>query len=408
MKAFTAFGWQGVDKVYTLPWLRNTVEITSEPDRIAQYARTAFTRSRTLMALLTAFHLSRGSILVSSDAHAAHLRGKLIKRFPALPAYPAIARDLVERLLHPAQQVSGASLTIRSGDAVREMYLTLLQSMLGVRILPPLQGFIDAADFSPGWRPLRMEAFLYSLNLHLPIFAPVRWAMDIGLFHQARRMRRVARSLETLVCSASVPLAGSWLEALIDERIAGRMTRAQFRGEITAILVSSFSLASTLTFMLQCLAAVPHYRAKIQADPDFARHFLAEVLRLYPPFHQFGYQPIIEAGARPGSATTDLLISALFLHRNPAIWDLPNHFRPERFEEQTASNRFHYLPFGMGPRLCPGRSYALRLLTEVLKFLCSDACPVVLQPVAAMPLARAGRIISYPVDDRITVTAAPI
>ena len=59
------------------------------------------------------------------------------------------------------------------------------------------------------------------------------------------------------------------------------------------------------------------------------------------------------------------------MHRNPAFWDEPEEFRPERFTRDRAAARppFAYFPFGGGPRLCIGHNFALlesQLITATL------------------------------------------
>lgn len=52
-------------------------------------------------------------------------------------------------------------------------------------------------------------------------------------------------------------------------------------------------------------------------------------------------------------------------HRNPENFIQPEKFDPSRFEREGAAP-FTFVPFGGGPRMCPGREYA-RL--EILVFI---------------------------------------
>jgi cytochrome P450 len=61
---------------------------------------------------------------------------------------------------------------------------------------------------------------------------------------------------------------------------------------------------------------------------------------------------------RPGNL---VIISAYAVHRIPSLWKNPEEFRPERFEpgQEEQKNKFAYLPFGAGPRICMGMSFAM-------------------------------------------------
>ncbi|GJM92518.1 hypothetical protein PR202_ga08995 [Eleusine coracana subsp. coracana] len=60
-----------------------------------------------------------------------------------------------------------------------------------------------------------------------------------------------------------------------------------------------------------------------------------------------------------------LLVNAYAIHRDPAIWEKPEQFSPERFEHGKAEGKF-MIPFGMGRRKCPGENLAMRTMGLVL------------------------------------------
>ena len=67
------------------------------------------------------------------------------------------------------------------------------------------------------------------------------------------------------------------------------------------------------------------------------------------------------------------IISPWLLHRSAKSWPHPTEFRPERFLGETATKaRPDYIPFGLGPRLCIGRDFALVELTILLVELLRD------------------------------------
>src|SRR5262249_45767905 len=56
-----------------------------------------------------------------------------------------------------------------------------------------------------------------------------------------------------------------------------------------------------------------------------------------------------------------LLMSQWVMHRDPRFFDAPEEFRPERWADGLAQHipKYAYFPFGGGPRLCIGNTFAL-------------------------------------------------
>lgn len=95
----------------------------------------------------------------------------------------------------------------------------------------------------------------------------------------------------------------------------------------------------------------------------YARQVVQEALRLFPPVYAVlrdCVQPADLEG-HPVLRGDAFLISVCGLHRNPRLWDEPDRFRPERFEESSGGSirKYQYMPFGAGRHVCIGRHLAL-------------------------------------------------
>ena len=110
---------------------------------------------------------------------------------------------------------------------------------------------------------------------------------------------------------------------------------------------------------------------------------LEESLRLFPPAALLSRECIAEdwlAGVRIPAGTT-VSVAPYLLHRHRALWKNPDSFDPNRFlgAHREKIDRWAYIPFGAGPRVCIGMSFALQeaviVLAHVLRAFCFDLLP---------------------------------
>lgn len=407
------FIWKGNGRVYSLPWLRNRIEYSADPDRVKEYLKGGgFTRSQLTMDMLTRFHLSNNSIVVSDDKHAQLLREIFLERMPSQDRFHGIARELVNEVFITSAKEAADSPVHISSKLIRGVYISLLSNLLGADLQKPLEEFIDNIDFRPGTRPMHLDGIMYAFGLQLPGFSPMRTLIDLVFFKGEHYTRNIARKLEKMVLDYALPKQDSWYSALLGLKESGKLTQTQLKGELTSILVSSYALSSSMSSMLLCLAARREYVNKIRHDESLAKCFVNEVLRLYPPFRQFGYEKkgVWEKSGRPKDDSTDFMVSAFGLHRNESAWDEPESFHPERFLTPGSVGGCKFLPFGMGSRSCVGRLYSTRMLIEVLKYVCSEECGFELDLPTDyeanqidLPIGASGRLVSFPLDDRVYV-----
>ncbi|CAG2171134.1 unnamed protein product, partial [Oppiella nova] len=63
----------------------------------------------------------------------------------------------------------------------------------------------------------------------------------------------------------------------------------------------------------------------------------------------------------------DIRVPTVQLHRDPEYWSEPNRFDPNRFmDKKTVIDPVMYQPFGVGPRICPGKRFGLLEIKLIL------------------------------------------
>lgn len=107
----------------------------------------------------------------------------------------------------------------------------------------------------------------------------------------------------------------------------------------------------------------------------YARGFVNEVLRLYPPtwVSGRGISEPIELGGRRLPANQFVSFSPYLLHRDPRWWDEPEKFAPERWLGARPPHAPHaFLPFGAGTRVCIATHLGTAILTLAAARLASE------------------------------------
>lgn len=94
-----------------------------------------------------------------------------------------------------------------------------------------------------------------------------------------------------------------------------------------------------------------------------------EALRLYPPAAFLSRTArvadrICGREILPGDT---VMLPIYALHRHHLLWDRPDAFDPDRFRQTP--DRYAFLPFGAGPRICIGASFAMHEAVIILSTL---------------------------------------
>ncbi|MGW3010195.1 cytochrome P450 [Streptomyces sp. NPDC001219] len=107
-------------------------------------------------------------------------------------------------------------------------------------------------------------------------------------------------------------------------------------------------------------------------DPETPnRHILYEAMRLLPPSWNILRNACPEYPRIDGriGADDDVLLLPLLSHRDPKLWDDPDEFRPERWENLDPDTAPGYLPFGHSSERCWGRHMVMPLAELLLDLI---------------------------------------
>jgi len=144
----------------------------------------------------------------------------------------------------------------------------------------------------------------------------------------------------------------------------------------TMILAGHETTATALFWTLYLLALDPQTQEQVAAEVKalpagaageierlkFTRAVIDETVRLYPPVFMIA-RAAKAADSVAGLAVKPkdvILIAPWLLHRHEKLWHSPNAFIPKRFMPPAPPpDRFAYLPFGVGARVCIGAHFAL-------------------------------------------------
>ena len=168
---------------------------------------------------------------------------------------------------------------------------------------------------------------------------------------------------------------------------------------IVMFMAGHETTANTLAWAWYILASAPAHAALLHQEIDtvlgdrlpryedvarlpVTRAIIEETLRLYPPV------PLMSRQARHADrfgkldvqAGDIMLVVPWLLHRHDLYWEAPNAFRPERFlPGAKRPDRFVYLPFSVGHRVCLGQRFGLTEAVLCLAIL-AQRFELVLEP----------------------------
>nr|CAB3483195.1 unnamed protein product [Digitaria exilis] len=215
-----------------------------------------------------------------------------------------------------------------------------------------------------------------------------------------RQYEEIFRVLDGIIDGrlASKDTHGDFLDALLELMSAGKVAR----DNLTAILFDVFAagtdtIAITVEWAMAELLRNPSIMAKVrmelesalgnketieEADVASLPYLVAvvkEAMRLHPVapilLPHLAEEDGVEIGGYTVPKGSSVIFNAWAIMRDPAVWERPEEFMPERFLDKEAANvdfkakDFEFIPFGAGRRLCPGLSMSERVVPHIVASL---------------------------------------
>lgn len=215
-----------------------------------------------------------------------------------------------------------------------------------------------------------------------------------------RRLMKAVRDLDLIVYDfirqrrASGTVGHDLLSRLLAARDEGNgagMSDRQLRDEcLTIFLAGQETTALALSWSWYLLGQHPEAAERIYKEVDAVlgkrvptaddlpllketEYVLLESMRLYPPAFVVGREALVDttvAGYFCPRGTTILMPESV-VHRDPRFFERPDEFVPERWQndfERSLPN-CAYFPFGAGPRICIGNTFAMMEMTLALAMM---------------------------------------
>lgn len=246
----------------------------------------------------------------------------------------------------------------------------------------------------------------------LDILGAPAWVPRPGRMFAGSAMRQMKRMADASIDQRRQrPATGvpDLLDLLLegeDPKSGRKMNVAELRDNLLTFIVAGHeTTALTLAWSLYLCAFSQDIQADARAEAQavlggraataadlpalpLIRRIVDEALRLYPPaaFLSRTAQKADVLCGREIRPQDTVILPIYALHRHHTHWQNPDAFDPSRFSDPKAIARFTYLPFGDGPRICIGASFALQEAVIILATLLARFKFALIQGKAPKPV----------------------
>lgn len=404
-------GWS--QQAFDTPYMRRrvlgyTVHIPIDPDLVQQVLldRAAHYSKPSIVKALLAPVIGEG--LLTADG--AHWRDQ--RRIVAASFTPPAVDRLVPLFERSATAIAGGWTDGQIIDAQAQSTAATMR--------------IIADSLFAGDPRLTSDAAIAHITFALEAFGEARIQALLGLpvvpvTRRGLRGRRgqtfLRRTLTQIVRERGTGRSsGDFLDGLIGalrERFEpGQAEALAIDNAATFYLAGHETTANAVTWTLFLLSRQPELQDRVAqeakesrggGDTDqsgrlaLLRRVIDEALRLYPPAPRMDREAIAadRLGDSPVEPGDIVSIWPWLIHRSRRLWDEPDAFRPDRWNDESKAgrHRFQYLPFGGGPRTCVGARFAM---SEALAIVSSWLERWRFEPVPGHCVALSGMVTLRP------------
>ena len=395
-----------------LPVNGRDVLIVNDPDEIRKAFSSsvdAFPKSDLMIAALEP--LLGDGILISNGADWRKQRRMLepaLEQMRVRRLYPLMSEtitEFVQRLRSLPQDTEIALDSEISAAALDVIFRTIFTRPLGVH---------ETDEIAAAFRDYQDKAPQDALTV-LFGSAAVPSIPEGELAAIAARIRGTIAALidERLSLPPLEPPPDDILQAVINARDPEdgyAFSREELINQITVLFLAGHETsASALTWCIFILSQQPELAEQIRQEAialagdrpltqedvnkiPAARNVFRETLRLYPPagfMTRVAVKPANIAGYDIDAGSL-IVLSPWLLHRHHKYWKDPDIFDPDRFspEREREIVAGAYIPFGLGARVCTGRTLAMiegpLMIAELMRGLRFTA----VHPETVMPVFR--------------------
>jgi cytochrome P450 len=293
-----------------------------------------------------------------------------------------VANHVIEAFMQDWEAKAGRNQILDLDEEMMRLTLTvIIKAMFSADIDDKIQSLSHAFNVASKfmlWRSQQM--------VQLPLSVPLPRHVEYN-----RALRVLNETIYPLIADGRKNPKDDLLGMMLEMRDADTgegLTDRQARDEVVTIFFAGHeTTAATMAWAFYRLSQHPDVEGRVRAEiaevlngrqltfadlPKlvYTQRVIQEVLRLYPAAYLFAREAIVDDvldGYRI-PANTLIFLSPFVGHRDAKSWPDPERFDPDRFApEQVASRPRHvYYPFGEGPHVCIGSSFAMMEMQLIL------------------------------------------